>query len=165
MVAPKGTYERKGGQMVVVAPRPAEPVFLSKAYSGVLRAEVGLEDAEDAEKVMRALSRQAARENGGKVQVGQLIAHCLAAKAANLSGRDGVAAAKELADRTEGPVIQRVQEVSTRFVVSMDPSGVQHGARGPLSIADWEASARAADEAEERAQVARLGISTGSRQG
>lgn len=148
---PPGTNGREGSRRITVAPQQARPVLLSRAYAQTLGTDVALADTANPGKIMAALNRQAAERNGGRVRLEDVVAHALTCKAANLSGRDGVAAAKELADRTEGPVIQRVQEVSTRFVVSMDPSGVQHGAQAPLSIADWEASVRAADGADERA--------------
>jgi hypothetical protein len=106
----------------------------------------------DADGTRRSFLASMARQNGGKVTGAAAIAGALIGEIVG-NGRLTVAAAKELADRTEGPVTQRVEAVSTRFVVSVTPGG---GGLAPLPATpeEWERAVRADLSAREAEAIA-----------
>lgn len=119
----------------VVAP----PIRLSHAYAFALDADVTPKEAQDPDAVVKSLARASAGRNGGRVKLADLVAASMVARTINLIGRDGVAAAKELADRVEGPVVQRTEVASVRYVVSVTPGGsLSTPQDGPLTLSEWE---------------------------
>lgn len=119
-------------------------IDLSSSYRAALAAEIPIEDAKDLDAVQDhiLLGVRGARGHKG-LCVADLVASSLVLRAIRPESRDGVLAARELADRTEGPVTQRIESASVRYVVSVGPSG----ALGPASQAalpapEWERMAR-----------------------
>lgn len=150
--APVGILRAGDGRAVVQArPRAVKPV--EDAYRAALEIELDPHTAIDPEATRTAYLGHMAR--GGKVTGAHAVAASLLSGVLQ-RGRIAVAAAKEMADRTEGPVVQRVESLSARFVVSVGPTGVLesgHLVGSPSSPEDWEAAVRAdlgAREAEAR---------------
>ena len=141
-----------GPRPVRIEPRTRTTRPLSDAYRAALDVDLDLDDSLDAAAARRAFLRSEARQNGGKVTGAAAVAAALMGEIVG-NGRLTVAAAKELADRTEGPVAQRVEAVSTRFVVSVTPGGGSSLAPLPASPEEWERAVRADLEARERADA------------
>lgn len=121
------------------------PIKLSEAYRKALAMPAVEADIEDPDKV-RAAVLKGLREasNGHPLKIADLLAASLVRRAVDPASRDAVLALREIADRTEGPVVQQVQSASVRYVVSVTPAG----AVGAPTIVgsspeEWERMARA----------------------
>ena len=121
------------------------PLKLSHAYQQALSMGARIEDEDDPDAVRHGIlvGLKAARGRSG-LRVADLVAAALVRRVVDSTTRDAVLAARELADRTEGPVTQRIEAASVRYVVSVGPSG----ALGPAALAalpapEWERMARA----------------------
>jgi hypothetical protein len=80
----------------------------------------------------------------GKLSVSDVLAAALVRRASDPRGKDGVLAIRELADRTEGPVVQQTASASVSYVVSVTPGGaLGSGSMNPSTPEQWEALARA----------------------
>ena len=147
--APGPIGRAPGPRDVQVEPRRRTTRPLTEAYIAALDADLDEEVASDAGAARAAFLKGRAR--GGKVTGADAVAAALLGEIVG-NGRLTVSAAKELADRVEGPVAQRVEAVSTRFVVSVTPGG---GGLAPLpaSPEEWERAVRADLEARERADA------------
>lgn len=122
-------------------------VRLSVSYARAMDASVSLNEASDPDAVVASLARASADRNGGRVRLDDLIAASMVGRVINRPGRDGVPAAKELADRTEGPVVQRTEVASVRYVVSVTPGGgmSQASEGAPLTLQEWEGQVKDAE--------------------
>ena len=130
------------------APHAIPAVRLSVSYARAMDASVSLNEASDPDAVVASLARASADRNGGRVRLDDLIAASMVGRVINRPGRDGVPAAKELADRTEGPVVQRTEVASVRYVVSVTPGGGIDQAPQvgqPLTLQEWEGQVRGAE--------------------
>lgn len=125
----------------------APAVRLSVSYARALDASVDLQDADDPDAVVASLAKASALRNGGRVRLDDLVAAHMLGRVVSRTTRDGVPAAKELADRTEGPVVQRTEVASVRYVVSVTPGGgmSQAGEGAPLTLQEWEGQVRDAE--------------------
>lgn len=139
-----------GPQDVRIEPRRRTTRPLTEAYLAALDADLDEDVASDAGAARAAFLK--GRVRGGKVTGADAIAAAMLGEIVG-NGRLTVAAAKELADRTEGPVTQRVEAVSTRFVVSVTPGG---GGLAPLPATpeEWERAVRADLSAREAEAIA-----------
>lgn len=142
-----GVVLARTDRTIAAALRP--PVRLSSSYKAALGVEITADDVDDPDAVRRrVLDGLASR---GKLTVADALAASLVRRVVDTTTRDAVLAVRELADRTEGPVVQRTQDVSVRYVVSLTPAGAAvEGGLLPPSPEEWERQARGEWE---RAQV------------
>ena len=142
-----------GPRPVRIEPRTRTTRPLSDAYRAALDVDLDPDVALDADAARRSFLASMARQNGGKVTGAAAVAGALIGEIVG-NGRLTVAAAKELADRTEGPVAQRTEVVATRFVVSVTPGGGGSLAPLPASPEEWERAVRADLSAREAEAIA-----------
>lgn len=133
-------------------------VQITDAYRQALDVDLPTADASPERLHKRLLTAMA---RGGRVKVSQIVAASMLARSTKVDGRDAVAAVREITDRVEGPVTQKSQVVSTRYVVSVSPTGaLVEAALPPSTPEEWEARALADEERQRRAQlVAATGVS------
>lgn len=131
---------REGEDHALVGTRRKVVRPLEEAYRAVLSAPLPVSTLEDADQARVHFLRQVAKE--GQVTGAQAVAASLFAGVLE-RGRMSVAAAKELADRTEGPVVQRAEVLSARFVVSVGPQGTLGALpASPATPEEWERMVR-----------------------
>lgn len=112
---------------------------LSTSYAQAMSVELTPSQGKSASRLQTAILKGA--KERGRLTVADAVAACLFSRAVDRGDRSGVAAAKELADRTEGPVVQRSEVASVRYVVSLSPSKGAGGDDAPMTVAEWEALA------------------------
>jgi hypothetical protein len=138
--------------------RLEETPRLSVSYSRAMSVELTPAQAANATRLRTAILK-GARERG-RLTVADAVAACVVARATDRGDRSGVAAAKELADRTEGPVVQRSEVASVRYVVSLTPAKGSADDEAPLTVDEWERLANAPDPASKQLPAA-LPVDTG----
>ena len=126
--------------------RDREPARLSSSYRRALDSDLDPSQATDPDAVRRSVLLDldsARRATGRRLTVADALAASIISRVVDSTTRDAVLAVRELADRTEGPVVQRTQDVSVRYVVSVTPAGAVGEAPSlPPTPEQWEASAR-----------------------
>ena len=149
-------WERPAGESRVLVPssvghplvgRPPESergrVRISDAYRRIIDAPVAPSDLSRPQVAVRKALAQA-----GPLRIADLLARATISRALDGKARDAIAAMREITDRTEGPVVQKSQVVSARYVVSVSPTGaLSESQPAALSLSDWEAQAVEEDEA------------------
>lgn len=130
----------------------AKPILLSKSYAAALAVEASEAEAEDPDAVRRAVLRGLRRAKGrdASLNIGEILAAAMVRRAVDPASRDAVLALREIADRTEGPVVQRVESANVRFVVSVTPSGNVGAPTLGSTPESWEEMARADWDAAQR---------------
>ena len=125
---------------------PPRRIRVSDAYHRLMARDISPRDLSKPDvAVKRALSELASQ---GPLKMADLVAGSVLLKALHPTARDAMVAAREITDRTEGPVVQKSQVVSARYVVSVSPTGALSESQPPvLSLSDWEAQAVEEDEA------------------
>lgn len=154
IVLPSSVIEGRAGRT------PANlAVRISDAYRQALDVDIPVTAGTAPEKLHKRLVASMARN--GKVRMSQLVAASVIYRSLDPRSRDGMAAVREITDRVEGPVTQKSQVVSTRYVVSVSPTGaLVEAALPPSTPEEWEARALADEERQRRAQlVAATGVS------
>lgn len=123
----------------------ASPIYLSHSYLAALAAEISEADTDDPDTLRRrVISEMKKRRSqvGQALTVADALSAALVGRAADPGARDGVLAIRELADRTEGPVVQRTADVSVRYVISTTPGEASGTILPALSADEWERQAR-----------------------